>query len=62
MATLVVAFGSLVAAGLPLMLTMAGLLVAAGALVLADMLAPVSTWALNFDVAARRARPSWHPH
>lgn len=45
---LVVAFGSLVAAGLPLMLTMAGLLVAAGALVLANHLAPVSIWALNF--------------
>jgi len=29
---LVIAFGSLVAAGLPLLLTMAGLLVAAGAL------------------------------
>ena len=48
MAILAVAFGSLVAAGLPLMLTMVGLLVAAGALVLADRLAPVSIWALNF--------------
>jgi RND superfamily putative drug exporter len=48
LAILAVAFGSLVAAGLPLMLTMAGLLVAAGALVLADMVAPVSIWALNF--------------
>ena len=48
MAIMVVAFGSLVAAGLPLMLTMAGLVVAAGALVLADHLAPVSIWALNF--------------
>ena len=47
-AILAVAFGSLVAAGLPLMLTMAGLLVAAGALVLADKIAPVSIWALNF--------------
>ena len=45
---LVVAFGSLVAAGLPLMLTMAGLLVAAGALVMATAVAPVSIWALNF--------------
>jgi len=45
---LAVAFGSLVAAGLPLMLTMVGLLVAAGALVLADEVAPVSIWALNF--------------
>ena len=48
LAILAVAFGSLVAAGLPLMLTMVGLLVAAGALVLADMVAPVSIWALNF--------------
>ena len=48
MVILVIAFGSLVAAGLPLMLTMAGLLSAAGALVLADRLAPVSIWALNF--------------
>jgi RND superfamily putative drug exporter len=48
LAILAVAFGSLVAAGLPLMLTMAGLLVAAGALVLADKIAPVSIWALNF--------------
>ncbi len=48
MAILVIAFGSLVAAGLPLMLTLVGLLVAAGALVLADKVAPVSIWALNF--------------
>ena len=47
-AILVIAFGSLIAAGLPLMLTMAGLLMAAGALVLANHLAPVSIWALNF--------------
>jgi RND superfamily putative drug exporter len=45
---LVLAFGSLVAAGLPLMLTMVGLLVAAGALVLVTQVAPVSIWALNF--------------
>jgi len=48
MVILVLAFGSLVAAGLPLMLTMAGLLVAAGALVIATHVAPVSIWALNF--------------
>ncbi len=48
MAVLVIAFGSLVAAGLPLMLTLAGLLTAAGALVLSTRLAPVSIWALNF--------------
>jgi RND superfamily putative drug exporter len=45
---LVLAFGSLVAAGLPLMLTLVGLMVAAGALVLATEVAPVSIWALNF--------------
>lgn len=45
---LVIAFGSVVAAGLPLLLTMVGLLVAAGALVLASYVAPVSIWALNF--------------
>ncbi len=48
MAVLVLAFGSLVAAGLPLMLTLVGLLSAAGALVLATHIAPVSIWALNF--------------
>jgi RND superfamily putative drug exporter len=47
-AILVIAFGSLVAAGLPLLLTLAGLLVAAGALVIATHVAPVSIWALNF--------------
>ncbi len=45
---LVLAFGSLVAAGLPLMLTVVGLVIAAGALVLATHLAPVSIWAMNF--------------
>jgi RND superfamily putative drug exporter len=45
---LVLAFGSLVAAGLPLMLTLAGLVTAAGALVLATHVAPVSIWAMNF--------------
>src|SRR5207248_222575 len=45
---LLVAFGSLVAAGLPLMLTMVGLLAAAGSLYLATMLMPVSIWAMNF--------------
>ena len=45
---LVLAFGSLVAAGLPLMLTLAGLVTAAGALVLATYVAPVSIWAMNF--------------
>src|SRR5487761_2431253 len=48
MIVLVIAFGSLVAAGLPLMLTMVGLLSAAGALVLSTHIAPISIWALNF--------------
>ncbi|MGB0091027.1 MAG: MMPL family transporter [Solirubrobacteraceae bacterium] len=45
---LLVAFGSLVAAGLPLMLTMVGLIAAAGSLYLATKLMPVSIWAMNF--------------
>jgi putative drug exporter of the RND superfamily len=48
MIVLVIAFGSMVAAGLPLMLTLVGLLTAAGALVLSTHIAPVSIWALNF--------------
>ncbi len=48
MIVLVLAFGSLVAAGLPLMLTLVGLLTAAGALVISTHIAPVSIWALNF--------------
>jgi putative drug exporter of the RND superfamily len=48
MLILVLAFGSLVAAGLPLLLTIAGLMVAAGALVISTKLMPVSIWALNF--------------
>ena len=45
---LVLAFGSLVAAGLPLMLTITGLTAAAGSLYLASRLADVSIWAMNF--------------
>ena len=45
---LVVAFGTLVAAGLPLVLTMAGLLGAGGLLFVAGQLAEVSIWAMNF--------------
>nr|WP_084680644.1 MMPL family transporter [Corynebacterium terpenotabidum] len=45
---LVLAFGSLVAAGLPLMLTIAGLVTSAGALVLLNMVTPISVWAMNF--------------
>ncbi|MCF2530324.1 MMPL family transporter [Yinghuangia soli] len=48
MAILVLAFGSLVAAGLPLLLTLAGLAASAGALVLLDQVTPVSIWAMNF--------------
>jgi RND superfamily putative drug exporter len=48
MAVLLLAFGGLVAAGLPLMLTIIGLVTAAGALVIANHVAPVSIWALNF--------------
>ncbi len=44
----VLAFGSLVAAGLPLMLTMLGLLAAAGSLYLGTRLMPISIWAMNF--------------
>ena len=47
-AILIIVFGSLVAAGLPLLLTMVGLMVAAGALVLGTKFTPVSIWALNF--------------
>ena len=45
---LLIAFGSLVAAGLPLMLTMLGLAAAAGSLYLSTKLMPVSIWAMNF--------------
>ncbi|MPR00369.1 MMPL family transporter [Modestobacter sp. I12A-02628] len=48
LAILVVAFGALVAAGLPLLLTLAGLVASAGSLVLVNQLVPVSIWALNF--------------
>ncbi|WP_412475619.1 MMPL family transporter [Gordonia sp. LUNF6] len=45
---LVVAFGALVAAGLPLLLTIAGLVASAGVLVLVNAVVPVSIWAMNF--------------
>ena len=48
LAILVVAFGSLVAAGLPLLLTVLGLVAAAGSLFLASQVADVSIWAMNF--------------
>jgi RND superfamily putative drug exporter len=48
LAILVLAFGSLVAAGLPLLLTMVGLVSAAGLLDLLTKVAPISIWAMNF--------------
>ncbi len=45
---LVLAFGSLVAAGLPLMLTILGLMAAAGSLYLGTKLMDISIWAMNF--------------
>ncbi len=45
---LLLAFGSLVAAGLPLMLTMIGLMSAAGLLYLGTLISPISIWAMNF--------------
>jgi RND superfamily putative drug exporter len=45
---LVLAFGSLVAAGLPLMLTIVGLVAAAGSLFLGTRLMDISIWAMNF--------------
>jgi putative drug exporter of the RND superfamily len=48
LAILVLAFGSLVAAGLPLMLTILGLVSSAGVLYLGTEIAPISIWALNF--------------
>lgn len=48
LAIMVLAFGSLVAAGLPLLLTVAGLVASAGGLVLLNELTPISVWAMNF--------------
>lgn len=48
LAIMVVAFGSLVAAGLPLLLTIAGLVASAGGLVLLNAVTPISVWAMNF--------------
>src|SRR5262249_7933197 len=48
LAILILAFGSLVAAGLPLMLTITGLVAAAGVLYLGSLIAPISIWAMNF--------------
>ena len=48
MVILLLAFGSLVAAGLPLMLTIIGLVASAGSLYLVTKVTPVSIWAMNF--------------
>ena len=48
LALLVLAFGTLVAAGLPLLLTVAGLLGAGGLLFVFGQLTDVSIWAMNF--------------
>ncbi|HUY30384.1 MAG TPA: MMPL family transporter [Acidimicrobiales bacterium] len=48
LAILVLAFGALVAAGLPLLLTMVGLLSTAGMLDLLTRVVPISIWAMNF--------------
>jgi len=48
LAIMVLAFGSLVAAGLPLMLTILGLVAAAGTLYLGAQIADISIWAMNF--------------
>jgi RND superfamily putative drug exporter len=45
---LVLAFGSLVAAGLPLLLTILGLVASAGSLYLGTQLLDISIWAMNF--------------
>ena len=48
LAILVLAFGSLVAAGLPLLLTILGLVSAAGVLYIGTQIADISIWAMNF--------------
>jgi RND superfamily putative drug exporter len=48
LAILVLAFGALVAAGLPLLLTIIGLAASAGALYVASQVSEVSIWAMNF--------------
>jgi putative drug exporter of the RND superfamily len=48
LAILLLAFGSLVAAGLPLMLTIVGLIASAGVLFLGTKISPISIWAMNF--------------
>ncbi len=48
LAILILAFGSLVAAGLPLLLTILGLVASAGVLYLGAQITDISIWAMNF--------------
>ena len=48
LAILLIAFGSLVAASLPLMLTIVGLIASAGVLYLGTLFADISIWSMNF--------------
>jgi putative drug exporter of the RND superfamily len=48
LAILVLAFGSLVAAGLPLMLTITGMVAAAGSLWIGAQIGDISIWSMNF--------------
>jgi RND superfamily putative drug exporter len=48
LAVLLVAFGSAVAAGIPLLLSILGLVAAAGMLWLGSQLTPITIWAMNF--------------
>ena len=48
LAILVLAFGAFVAASLPLLLTIAGLVAAAGSLAIASQSSEISIWAMNF--------------
>jgi RND superfamily putative drug exporter len=48
LAILILAFGSLVAAGLPLMLTIIGLVASGGVFYLGTLIGPISIWAMNF--------------
>jgi RND superfamily putative drug exporter len=48
LAILLIAFGSLVAASLPLMLTIVGLIASAGVLYLGTLAADISIWSMNF--------------
>jgi RND superfamily putative drug exporter len=61
LAIMVVAFGSLAAAGLPLMLTIVGLVAAAGSLFLGTQLFDISIWAMNFALMFALALGSTTP-